>query len=103
MGATESTSDQRLIGLLREGDLTALETLFSRHSRAIYGFFYRTTGSVATGEDLTQDVFVRVLRYHSSFQPGKAFRVWLYSIARNVLSDHRARRTTEATIEELEI
>ena len=63
MDATNPDSDQRLIGLLREGNLTALETLFARYSRAIYGFFYRTTGSVATGEDLTQDVFLRVLRF----------------------------------------
>ncbi len=102
METTDPDSDQRLIGLLRAGDLTALETLFARHSRAIYGFFYRTTGSPATGEDLTQDVFLRVLRYRASFQPGKGFRVWLYGIARNVLSDHRARRTADTTLEDLE-
>jgi RNA polymerase sigma-70 factor (ECF subfamily) len=101
MSATDPISDQRLVVLLRQGDLTALETLFARHSAAIYGFFYRTTGSAATGEDLTQEVFLRVLRYHSSFKLGKMFRVWLYGIARNVLSDHRARPMREETMEEI--
>lgn len=98
----DRNTDERLISRLHHDDLGSLETLFARHSRAIHGFFFRTTGSAASAEDLTQDVFLRILRYHSSFRPGASFRVWMYGIARNVLSDHRARRAPEAALEDLE-
>ena len=101
MNAPESNADRPLIDRLRRGDLHALEGLFTRHSRAVYGFFYRTTGSRAVAEDLAQDVFLRILRYRASFRSGRPFRVWMYGIARNVLADHRSRATPETAFDEL--
>jgi RNA polymerase sigma-70 factor (ECF subfamily) len=93
--------DQRLIGRLRDGDHGGLEGLFERHSRAIYAFLVRATDSFALSEDLTQEVFLRVLRYHASYRPDRSFRVWLYAIARNVLADHRSRRGEATSLDAL--
>jgi RNA polymerase sigma-70 factor (ECF subfamily) len=71
------------------GDLVGL--LFERHHRPIFGFFINLTHQPFLSEDLTQEVFLRVLRYATSFKEGSAFRPWLYRIARNVLTDHQNR------------
>jgi RNA polymerase sigma-70 factor (ECF subfamily) len=71
------------------GDLVGL--LFERHHRPVYGFFINLTHQSPLSEDLTQEVFLRVLRYATSFKEGSAFRPWLYRIARNVLTDHQNR------------
>src|SRR5580658_2549208 len=43
----------------------------------------------ALSEDLTQNLFYRVLRYRQSFEPASgSFRSWVYRMARNVFSDH---------------
>jgi RNA polymerase sigma-70 factor (ECF subfamily) len=39
-------------------------------------------------EDLTQNVFLRLIRYRSSYRPGSKFMPWIYQMARNVFSDH---------------
>ena len=39
-------------------------------------------------EDLTQNVFFRVIKYRNSYREGARFQSWIYQIARNVFSDH---------------
>lgn len=99
-GAIRET-DEGLAERLQQGELEALEELFRRYARPIHGFFYRTTGSVPAAEDLTQEVFLRILRYRSSFRPGGTFRVWIYRIARNVLADERTRPSASASLDDL--
>ena len=88
---------------LRAGKSDALGSLFETHSAAVFGYFYRLTRPAGIADDLTQEVFLRVLRYHASFKPGNSFRVWLFGIARNVLADHRARRIKQETEEAIEL
>ena len=94
-------SDGALMAAVANGDTGQLNRLFERHHRSVYRFFRRAAGGPELAEDLTQDVFLRVLRFRSTFQPGREFRPWLFRIARNTLTDHVARRRTEtATVED---
>jgi RNA polymerase sigma factor (sigma-70 family) len=55
----------------------------------IYGFFAYRVASVADAEDLTQRTFERGLRAWKRYEPERApVRVWLLTIARNLLIDH---------------
>ncbi len=55
----------------------------------VYGFFAYRLSSVADAEDLTQRTFERALRAWGRFDPERApVRVWLLTIARNLLIDH---------------
>ena len=56
---------------------------------SIYGFFAYRLSAVADAEDLTQRTFERALRSWGRFDPERApVRVWLLTIARNLLIDH---------------
>jgi RNA polymerase sigma-70 factor (ECF subfamily) len=56
---------------------------------SVYGFFAYRLPSVADAEELTQRTFERALRAWGRFDPERApVRVWLLSIARNLLIDH---------------
>jgi len=71
---------------------TALE-LFERHHVAVFRFLRRMEMPAADAEDLTQEVFVRVLRGLDSYEERQLERAWVFRIARNVWLDHwRARR-----------
>jgi RNA polymerase sigma-70 factor, ECF subfamily len=71
---------------------TALE-LFERHHVAVFWFLRRMEMPAADAEDLTQEVFVRVLRGLDSYEERQLERAWVFRIARNVWLDHwRARR-----------
>lgn len=80
--------DNRIMEEVKEGRVERLAVLFERHHVRLYNYFLRLSGNRSLSEDLTQDVFVRILKYKSTFQTGRDFIVWLYAIARNTHLDH---------------
>jgi RNA polymerase sigma-70 factor (ECF subfamily) len=75
--------------LVKDGHLSELTELFDRYHLPLYNFFLRLTLDKVTSEDLTQNLFYRVIRYRQSYQPAQGtFRSWLYRMARNIHADH---------------
>ena len=69
------------------------EDVFTRHHRDIYRYLVRMTGRPDVADDLSQDVFLRVVRALRNGGPIGHERGWVFSIARNVLLDRgRAER-----------
>ena len=68
--------------------------LFELHADGIFNFCRRTTGDATAAEDLTQEVFIRALRFGGTFEGRSSPSTWLYAIASNLCKDHfgRARR-----------
>jgi RNA polymerase sigma-70 factor, ECF subfamily len=69
------------------GDRDAFEALFRKYQGPIYGLVVRLVGS-EDAYDLTQEVFLRVLRSLHSFRGDCTFRTWLYTVARHVCYNH---------------
>jgi RNA polymerase sigma-70 factor (ECF subfamily) len=66
--------------------------LFDRHHLAVFRFLRRMTGSPSLAEDLTQEVFLRVVRGLEAYDERSREVSWIFRIARNVLIDrHRSR------------
>lgn len=92
--ATFSIEEEaRLIRKARWGSEAAFETLYHRHARAIHGLALRLTGDPATAEDITQDTFLRMLKFLGGLQPDRPLRPWLKQVASNAAID-RLRRDT---------
>jgi RNA polymerase sigma-70 factor (ECF subfamily) len=66
---------------------TALE-LFERHHLGIFRFLRRMGAGSADAEDLTQQVFLRVLKALPTYEARQLERAWVFRIARNVRLDH---------------
>jgi RNA polymerase sigma-70 factor (ECF subfamily) len=69
------------------GDRAAFEALFRKYQEPIYGFVVRLVGA-EDAYDLTQEVFLRVMRSARSFRGDSTFRTWLYTIARHICYNH---------------
>lgn len=80
--------DAEAMAQVRDGCVERLSELFERHHLRLFNFFLRLTGQRGSGEDLAQEVFLRMLRYRSSYRPGSPFLPWMWQIARNVHRDH---------------
>lgn len=91
--------DRELMLAVRSGDLEALDALFGRHHRRLFGFLARLTGDPHAAEDLVQEVFLRLLRFRGRYAGEGEFTTWLYRIARNVAADHHARRRDTVTLD----
>ena len=71
------------------GDAAAWEEIVQSYNRRIYNICYRFAGSGDDAEDLTQEVFIKMYRTLSSYDPSKgAFVTWVTTITRNLLVDH---------------
>ena len=75
--------------LIQAGDAAQLAILFERHHLALFRYLYQLTRDRALSEDLTQEVFLRALKYASTFKPGLGFRGWIFGMARNACHDAR--------------
>jgi RNA polymerase sigma factor (sigma-70 family) len=74
--------------LVKEGHLSELTALFDRYQVNLYNFFLRLTRDRAISQDLTQNLFYRLIRYRQSYEPAHgSFRSWIYRMARNVHFD----------------
>ena len=95
----KAVTDEQLIRWVADGDPSCLGTLFERHHRGVYRFFLHMLRNPAVAEDLTQEVFLKMLKKANSFRGEGTFRAWMFSIARNVAYEHLRRhklRQTEA-------
>ena len=84
---TDAPEDKNLIQQYLKGDSKALEILIARYLKLIYGFVYRSVGSPADAEDITQEVFVKVWKNIKKFDQNKSFKPWIFQIARNTSID----------------
>src|SRR3954468_6526819 len=67
------------------------EQVVTEHGDRVFRLAYRLTGNKHDADDLTQDVFVRVFRYLSTYTPGN-FEGWLHRITTNLFLDQVRRR-----------
>lgn len=81
------TTDSALMRLVQAGDTPQLAVLFERYHAGLFRYLLQLSRNRAFSEDLVQEVFVRVLKYTSSYDPSLSFRVWLYRLARNCYFD----------------
>src|SRR6476661_11298276 len=86
--AREEVTDEVLMMKFQRGERAAFATLVRRHKTTIYNFILRQVRSAPTAQDLSQDVFVRIVQNAADFKYEARFTTWAYAIARNICIDH---------------
>jgi RNA polymerase sigma-70 factor (ECF subfamily) len=97
-------NDHELMRRCRDGDAAAFERLVVRWRAPLLRILGRLVNqpgaaqaAITTGgadvDDLSQEVFLRVLRHRDRYRERGAFSTWLYRIALNVTRDAARRRT----------
>lgn len=68
------------------------DALVRKYYNEIYAYAYRQVGERETALDLTQEIFISVLRSLPTYDSSRAsFRTWLYRVATNKIIDYRRR------------
>lgn len=76
--------DFELLRLMLAGDEEALSVLYRRRQGAVYRFALQMSGSRTIAEDVTQEVFLFLMREGRSFDPAKgSLSAFLLGVARN--------------------
>jgi RNA polymerase sigma-70 factor (ECF subfamily) len=66
---------------VRDGDQASFGLLLERHRGAVIHFLYRMVQNQGIAEELAQEVFLRVYKSRSSYEPTAKFTTWLFRIA----------------------
>jgi len=85
-------SDEQLVTTYLQGDREALNFLIERYLRRIYNFVAKYIGNAKEAEDLTQEIFLKAWKNLKKFDSQKSFKIWLFSITRNVCIDYFRRK-----------
>ena len=93
----ERLDDRRLLERIRRGDTDGAAELFERYSSAILRFTDRLLSDRALAEEVTQEVFVKVISRAYQYDGRAEVSSWLFAIAANACRDRR-RRDRRATV-----
>ena len=81
-------TDESIMEAVKNGDLEKASLLFERYHKRVFNFLAQLAGDRELAADLSQNVFLRMIRYRASFRGDSRFTPWIYQIARNVYADH---------------
>lgn len=81
------------IEAFRSGEEWAFSEIYQKYEKPILKYVTDKVRAPDIAQELVQEVFIKVHRFRDSYQPQYAFSTWLWTIARNVVSDwYRAAR-----------
>jgi RNA polymerase sigma-70 factor, ECF subfamily len=90
-------SDEDLMARLQSNDCNALDALFKRFSRLVFGIALRILGNRGESEDIVQDVFFYMYQKPALFDPAKgSAKGWIVQIAFSRALDRRAHLSRRA-------
>ena len=81
------TVDQQLMMLVAQGDTGAFECLVKRYKDFIFNIARMRLEDYHLAEEATQDAFVKIYRYASSYRGDCAVQTWLFRIAERCAYD----------------
>ncbi len=91
--------EEWLVRRAKEYDREALTQLYRRHVSAIYRYIHLRVGRADLAEDLTADVFLKMLEGIESFDyRGVPFAAWLFRIAHDRVVDYFRRQAGKETL-----
>ena len=76
--------DARLMLGVKQGEGVCMDLLLQRHRGPVIQFLYRMVRNRAIAEELAQNVFLRIYRSRTTYEPTAKFTSWLFRIATHV-------------------
>lgn len=91
--------DRKLVEAAQAGDRDALAELVRITHRSVYTQALRLVGNSEDAADVTQDVYLRVVRKLDGFRHEASFTTWLSRVTTNVAMSTLSRRSRRIAVE----
>ena len=99
-GHMTPATDDELLSRSHSGDEEAFVTLYRRRQGAIYRFALHMSGAEAVAEDISQEVFLALLRDTTSYQAERGnLTAYLFGIARKLVLRHLERGRNDVALD----
>jgi RNA polymerase sigma-70 factor (ECF subfamily) len=93
-------TDDELMQAIAQGNQKAFDSLFRRHSSKVLGYSSKLLGSRSLGEDVSQDVWMKVVKMAPSYKGQANFSAWILTMTRNACFDFLRTRKNLVTFDE---
>ena len=80
--------DEIIMQQVKDGNLSEMSVLFERYNVRLYNYFLKLTRNKLISQDLTQNLFYRMIRYRNSYRNEYSVKAWMYQMARNLHFDY---------------
>ena len=94
----KNMSDERLFSQYCDGVGELLEVLITRYRQPLYGFLAKFLGDASLADDVFQETFLQVHLSRHTFQQGRRFKPWLFTVAANKARDAMRSRKRHRTV-----
>ena len=82
------TEDEIIMQHVKDGNLSEMSVLFERYNIRLYNYFLKLTRNKLVSQDLTQNLFYRMIRYKNTYNNEYSVKSWMYQMARNLHIDY---------------
>lgn len=86
----------------KAGDKNAFGDLYEALVEKIYRFIFFKVSDKETAEDLTQEVFLKIIKNLKNYKDDGTFLAWAYTIARNLVIDHYRSEKPKISLESIQ-
>ena len=101
MALQTDATDAELLQSMLAGDEEAMTALYRRRQGGVYRFALQMCGSRVLAEDVTQEVFIVLIRDGQTFDPARGtLKTFLAGVARNILLQRLRRERFYAPLED---
>ncbi len=91
--------DKTLIRKISEGDQQAVRLLVDNNRNLVWHIIVSLVGNSSEGEDLFQEVFLRVFKGMRNFREDSRLSTWIGSITHHVCVDHLRKKNREKVVQ----
>jgi len=102
--------EKKIIEDVIAGNCDSYASLVDAYKGMVFNLAFRMTGSYQDADDLAQETFIKAYLNLRSFDPGKRFFTWLYTISLNLIRNHLKKKgrnlsgvITDSSVSEEEI
>ena len=92
-------TDEQLMMLVKNHDISAYERLIDRYEQRIFGFVWRVVADVEEARDCTQETFLRLWKGRRRYSPKGKFSSYLFQIAKNYLLNEQHKQQSRVKVE----
>jgi DNA-directed RNA polymerase specialized sigma24 family protein len=77
--------DEIIMQGIKEGNLAGMSVLFERYHLRMYNYFLKLTMKKEISQDLTQNLFYRLIKYKHTYKKDYTFKSWIYQDRKSVV------------------
>ncbi len=88
MNTTQELHENDIVLAAMRGDSQAVSDIYRRYVDTVYKFVYYRVGNREEAEDLTSDIFIKMMHALPSFSFDSKFKTWLLGIAKHTVLDY---------------